>query len=169
MTEELTQAEIERLEEIAALQLGDDVDDPAIQALVNRAADELKLPLAAVTVVLNSAQYFISSKGLTGWVGLARGTPVEWAFCRHAVESREPFMVEDAGTHPVVRDNPLVEIEGVRSYLGMPLITTNDQPIGTLCVFGSDTRRFSKTDIDTLRELASSVMTVLETRRAAHG
>lgn len=157
--------ELERLHEIAALRLGDEVSDPIIQALVDRAADELGLPLAAISIVLDSAQYFIASHGLSGWISVVGGSPVEWAFCRHAVATQAPFMVEDAGTHPIVRDNPLVRIDGIRSYLGMPLITSKAQTIGTLCVLGVETRKFSETDVNTLRELAIGVMTELEARR----
>lgn len=156
----------DRLSELAALRLGEKIDDPVIQAIVDRAADDLHLPLAAISIVLDSAQYFIASHGMSGWLGIARGSPVEWAFCRHAVASREPFVVEDAGNHPVVRDNPLVQIDGIRCYLGMPLITSKDQAIGTLCVLGVQTRSFSPTDLDTLRELAARVMSELEMRRS---
>jgi GAF domain-containing protein len=162
---ELSARELDRLREIAALRLGDGVDDPIIQALVDRAADELELPLAAISIVMDAAQYFIASHGLSGWIGVVQGTPVEWAFCRHTIAAREPFMVEDAGTHPVVRDNPLVQIDGIRSYLGVPLITSKDEAIGTLCVLGVETRKFSQADVETLRQLAAGVLTELEARR----
>ncbi|KIG13015.1 GGDEF domain protein [Enhygromyxa salina] len=156
-----------RLEELAALRLGDALDDPIVQSLVDRAADQLQLPVAAVSILLDSAQYFIASRGLEGWIGAAQGTPGEWAFCRHTVDARAPFLVEDAGSHPVVRDNPLVRIDGIRCYLGIPLITSNDHAIGTLCVLGDKTRAFSASEVETLRELAGRVMTNLETRRVA--
>lgn len=156
---------IERLAEIAALRLGDDVADPVIQALVDRAADELGLPMAAVSIVLDTAQYFIASHGLEGWIGVVQGTPGEWAFCRSAITTRQPFVVEDSGTHTVVRDNPLTTIDGVRSYLGIPLITSKNRAIGTLCVLGVETRQFSQADLTKLAELADRVLTELEARR----
>ena len=163
----IDQDELERLREVAALNLGDEVQDPTIQAIVDRAADELHLPLAAISIVLDSAQYFIASHGVSGWMSVSRGTVGEWAFCRNAVASRRPFVVEDAGSHPVVRDNPLVELDGIRCYLGVPLITSRDQPIGTLCVLGTETRKFSSTDLETLTTLANQVLAELESRRAS--
>ena len=159
--------ELARLRDIADLNLGDEVQDPAIQALVDRAADELALPLAAISIVLDSAQYFIASHGLSGWISVSQGTAAEWAFCRNAVTTRQPFVVEDAGDHPVVRDNPLVQIDGIRCYLGIPLITSKNQPIGTLCVLGTETRKFSEADLDLLESLADQVMAELERRRTS--
>ena len=162
---DLDPRELARLREVAALDLGSAFDDERLQELVDRAADDLDLPVAAVSVVLDSAQYFIASHGLEGWLERVSGTPGEWAFCRHAVDSREPFVVNDAGNHALVHQNPLVRIDGIRSYLGVPLITRGDQAIGTLCVLGLKTRQFSSDDIERMRELAGEVLELLEARR----
>jgi GAF domain-containing protein len=158
--------ELARLREVAALELGADIDDPALQSLVERAAEQLGLPIAAVSIILDSAQYLIASHGLGGWIGAVSGTPGEWAFCRHAVDRQAPFIVEDAPAHPIVRDNPLVAFEGIRCYLGVPLITRNQQAVGTLCVLGVAPRSFSEADLDQLQVLANEVLTLLETRRS---
>ncbi len=50
----------------------------------------------------------------------------EWAFCVHAVKSKQPFVVEDATKHPLVRENPLVTQDGIRCYLGLG----SEAPIG---------------------------------------
>lgn len=159
--------ELERLREIAALRLGEAIDDDELEALVERAAKELDLPLAAVSIVLDQAQYFVASHGFDGgWIGAARGTPIEWSFCRHAVDSRAPFIVEDAVEHPLTQDNPLVHNDAVRAYLGVPLITSGDQAIGALCVIGSERRTFSTQDVGHLVSLADELLPLLEARRA---
>jgi GAF domain-containing protein len=165
---ESTKPELARLREIAELGLAGEVDEPAIQTLVDRAAQELDLPLAAVSIVLDSAQYFIAQHGIGGWIGAAEGTPSEWAFCRHAVERRKPFIVEDSSRDELVRDNPLVKYDGIRCYLGVPLITSKDQALGTLCVLGSRSRQFTEADIARLRTLADDVLGVLEARRGSY-
>jgi GAF domain-containing protein len=157
--------ERERLLELAALDLGADIDDPALQQLVERAAHDLGLPIAAVSIVLDSAQYFIASHGLSGWIADARGTPREWAFCERAVVSKQPYIVEDASRELFAEGNPLVESGAIGCYLGYPLRTRNDQVLGTLCVLGVRPRSFSQDEIDQLGVLADRVMAVLETRR----
>ena len=88
-------AEEARLEEIAALRLTAPDAGEALQAFAERAAMRLGTEVGLVTIVLDQAQYFVGAHGLTGWMAEARGTPVEWSFCAHAVRSRLPFIVED--------------------------------------------------------------------------
>lgn len=160
-------AELDRLREIAALRLGEDVQDEQLEMIVKRAAEQLGLPIAAVSIVLDEAQYMVATHGLdSSWIGGARGTPKEWSFCRHAVDRRAPFIVEDAAEVAEVADNPLVHNDSVRTYLGVPLITSRDQAIGALCVIGSESRTFSTQDVGNLVSLADELLPLLEARRA---
>jgi len=158
-----------RLREIVELDLlSPDVDD-ILQATVEEAADRLGLPQAMVTVVLDQAQFFAAHHGIDGWLAEARGTPVEWSFCALAVASGEPFVVEDATTHPLTRDNPLVEHEGIRCYAGIPLVSSRGYPLGTLCVIGKVPHTFSDADLETLRGLAAKAVHRIEERRVGEG
>lgn len=154
-----------RLEDIAALGLHRRELDETLQEIARRAATELGLPIGLVSIVLDEAQYFAAHHGLEGWLGATRGTPVEWAFCQNAVKSETPFVVEDARLHPVVRDNPLVTNEGIRCYAGIPLVTTRGHALGTLCVIGTESRKFSDREMQRLHVLAREVMAHLERRR----
>ncbi len=154
-----------RLAEIAALGLtADDVDD-VLQQTVEEAAAALALPMALVSVVMDEAQWFAAHTGLAPWLAQARGTPVEWSFCANAVRTGEPFVVEDAATHPLVKDIPLVELDGVRCYAGIPLVTSTGRTLGTLCVIGEEPRTFTEREMDLLRELAGRAIERIEARR----
>jgi GAF domain-containing protein len=154
-----------RLEEIAELDLlGPGVDD-ILQATAEEAAERLNLPMSLVSVVTDEAQFFAAHHGLTGWMREARGTPAEWSFCANAVRSGEPFVVEDAATHPLVRENPLVTEDGIRCYAGIPLMTARGHTLGTLCVIGTEARTFSADELDTLRALAARAVERIEARR----
>jgi GAF domain-containing protein len=154
-----------RLEEIAELDLmGPGVDD-ILQATAEEAAARLELPMALVSVVTDVAQFFAAHHGLTGWMREARGTPAEWSFCANAVRSGEPFVVEDAATHPLVRENPLVTEDGIRCYAGIPLVTSRGHTLGTLCVIGTEARTFSEEEMETLRALARRAVERIEARR----
>lgn len=160
-------AELDRLREIAALRLGEDVQDEQLEAVVKRAAQELDLPIAAVSIVLDQAQYMVATHGLdSSWIERARGTPREWSFCRHAVDRRAPFIVEDAAEVAELAENPLVHNDNVRTYLGVPLITSRDQAIGALCVIGSQRRTFTMHEVGQLVSLADELLPLLEARRA---
>jgi GAF domain-containing protein len=118
-----------------------------------------------VTVVLDQAQFFAAHHGLDGWQLETRGTPVEWSFCALAVASGEPFVVEDATTHPLTRDNPLVAHEGIRCYAGIPLVSSRGHALGTLCVIGKEPRTFSDAELETLRTLSEQAVRRIEERR----
>jgi GAF domain-containing protein len=154
-----------RLAEIAALGLTEAQVDAVLQQTVDEAAARLDLPTAMVSIVLDEAQWFAAHTGLSPWMAEARGTPVEWSFCANAVRSGEPFVVEDATTHPLVKDIPLVALDHVRCYAGIPLITSNGHVLGTLCVIGTEPRSFSKAELDVLRGLARTAIERIETRR----
>lgn len=158
-----------RLREIVELDLLAPGVDAILQATVEEAAARLGLPQAMVSVVLDQAQFFAAHHGLSGWMREARGTPVEWSFCAHAVANNAPFVVEDATTHPLMRDSPLVTQEGIRCYAGIPLVSSRDFPLGTLCVVGTEARTFSEDDLDVLRELARQAVDRIEARRQPGG
>lgn len=154
-----------RLKEIADLRLTAADEDPELKELARRAAEALGLPIGIVSIVLDDAQYFAAAHGLQGWAARVRGTPVEWSFCAHAVRSGAPFVVEDARVHPAVKDNPMVEREGIRCYAGIPLRTSRGLVLGTLCVAGTEAHAFGPDELGALRSLADEAMARIETRR----
>jgi GAF domain-containing protein len=154
-----------RLQEIADLRLNDSDIDGILSDITAEAAAHFGLPVALLSVVLDQAQYFLGSHGLDGWMATTRGTPVEWSFCRHVVRNREPFVVDDAQNHPLMQDSPLVRIEGVRCYAGVPLITSSGHAVGSFCVQGPDARSFSEDDLAQLQRYAKRVITRIEQRR----
>jgi GAF domain-containing protein len=156
-----------RLEEIAELRLNDSDIDEVLSEIAAEAAAHFHLPVALVSIVLDRAQYFRGSHGLDGWMATTRGTPAEWSFCQHVVRNREPFVVDDAETHPLMKDSPLVRMEGIRCYAGVPLVTFRGHVIGSFCVQGPDARSFTEYDLAQLHRYAKRVITLLEQRRRA--
>jgi GAF domain-containing protein len=134
-----------------------------LQPIVDEAASRLGAPVAVLSVVTTTRQHFAAQHGLTGWMAQEKGTPVEWSFCVHTVRRGAPLAIEDATLQPIVSHSPLID-EGVRSYLGVPLVTRSGYALGSLCVIGPDPRRFGDTDIAQLRELVRTAMGELERR-----
>jgi GAF domain-containing protein len=89
------------------------------------------------------------------------------SFCKFAVASREPFVVEDSRTHPLVQHSGAVDA-GVLAYAGVPL-EVSGQAIGALCVIDSKPRSWSPDELKTLRALARSAMRLIEERMGQHG
>lgn len=155
----------ERLQEIAELRLTEPDVRATLQEICERAAAEMQLPIGLVSIVLDEAQYFVARVGIGGWMDEAAGTPAEWSFCRFGVATQQPLVVEDATSHPLVHANPLVTIEGLRCYAGVPLVTSRGHAIGSFCVAGADSREFSEAEIARLRVYAAEAMDRIEARR----
>ncbi|APR86962.1 Serine/threonine protein kinase [Minicystis rosea] len=151
-------AETRRLDRIAAMKLVDDAPpDAALQRLVEDVARELRVPVALVSLVLRDRQWFKAHFGLAGALLADRGSPREWAFCRHVVESGAPLVVPDARQNPVFAANPLVEDGTVGSYAGAPLVTPTGEVLGTLCIIDHDRNRIGRDKVDDLVILARRV------------
>ncbi len=154
-----------RLREIGALDLcADDVAEE-LQDLAEEAAERLGQPIGLVTVVLDEAQFLAGAHGLAGAAAEVGGTPVEWSYCQHTVHRREPFVVEDALEDEVARDLPATRLLGVRAYLGIPLVTSRDQAVGTVCVLSGEPTAFDEADVRVLEELAAIAVGRMEARR----
>jgi GAF domain-containing protein len=159
--------ERDRLLEIAELGLDDPEVDQLLQNIAREAAEYFDLPIGVVSVVLDEAQWFAAMHGVGDWVGEARGTPVEWSFCRNVVREAAEFVVEDAREHEVMKDSPLVQIDGLRCYAGIPMVTSRGHVIGSFCVKGTEVRSFSEEDMVVLRKFAKRAVDRIEARRPA--
>ncbi len=157
--------EAARLQEIADLDVFDDDLRNLVDDLSVKAAQHLKLPNCAISIVLDEAQFFLSMHGpQTEMVEASQGTPREWSFCQHVVQDNAPFIVSDAPQTEKVKESPLVKIEGRRCYAGVPLVTSKGFAIGSFCAYGTETREFPKEDIDYLRKMAAETVRRIEAR-----
>lgn len=149
---------------------GIDIDHPELRreldAVAARTASRLGQPVGLVSMVLDTAQFFAGSYGLQGWVAELGGTPIEWSFCAHAVESGAPYVVPDATIDPIQSTNPTVTADGVRSYAGAPIVL-DGEVLGATCVLGFEPHVFSPADLDELRRGAAEVALLLDSYRLA--
>jgi diguanylate cyclase (GGDEF)-like protein/PAS domain S-box-containing protein len=155
-----------RLAALRATGLLDTPPEPAFDRLTRLATTLLRAPSAAVSLVDDRRQFFKSAVGLAEPWASRRETPLSHSFCRHVVERRRPLVVDDASEHPLVRDNLAVSELGVSAYLGVPLVTPGGQVIGALCVIDGAPRAWGDDEVEQICELAASVMTEIELRRA---
>jgi GAF domain-containing protein len=155
----------DRLNDIAELGLDNPEVDDELQALATDAAQALGLPIGVVSIVLDEAQWFVAMHGVEGWVAEAGGTPVEWSFCRNVVRNEAEFVVANAVEHDVMHDSPLVQLEGLRCYAGIPLVSSKGYCIGSFCVKGTEPREFTGDELAALRGFADKAIERIESRR----
>ena len=111
--------------------------NPALQRVVDEAADYFQTPIAAITIVDRDRQWFAVSTGLD-----AQETPRAVSFCAHAIHRpTEPLVVRDARRDPRFAGNPMVIFAPhIRFYAGVPLIDRQGYALGALCVIDSKPR-----------------------------
>ncbi|RZS82768.1 GAF domain-containing protein [Motilibacter rhizosphaerae] len=151
---------------------GYDLDSPELRsdldALCARVAADLEVPISLVTLVLDSAQMNLGQRGIDGtWVSAVGGTPVEWSFCAHSVGNGRPYVVDDMSADPEQRDNPLVRVDGVAAYAGVPLVTGAGHVLGNACVVDVQPHAFSVAELARLEAAAAEALALLEAHRVA--
>lgn len=146
-----------RLEALYDTGLLDAAPDAAYDRIVGIAAEALAVPTAAVSLVDHNRQYLFSAVGLSGELEKTRQTSIEESVCRYVVNSGEPLIVEDARSHPLLRDHPTVVADALLSYAGIPLTNDAGKTIGTLCVWDSRPRQWSSGHVQILQDLAGLV------------
>ena len=147
---------------LSALQKTGLLDTPAearFDRLTRLASNALGTEIALISLIDQDRQWFKSKKGLD-----VSETPVEQAFCRHAIQSDDVMVVSNAAEDPRFAKNPLVTGDpNISFYAGAPLITKDGHALGTLCVIDSSPRLdFSEEDKQILSDIAASVMTEIE-------
>lgn len=132
-----------------------------VVALLSKICDA---PIVLVTLVEEEEQRFLGRTGLK-----AESTPRSTSFCAHAMRMPDIMVVTDATRDPRFADNPLVTGDpGIRFYAGAPLVTAAGIPLGALCVIDREPRAgLTPIQAETMRVLASNVMTIIEARRDA--
>ena len=127
------------------------------------AAQICQTPVALVTFVDSDRQWFKASIGFD-----QPETPREHSFCSHAILGTEVMIVENALQDPRFAGNPLVTAgPRIRFYAGAPLITTEGEALGSLCVIDSQPRPLGASQKKALAALARQVVTLMELRRTA--
>lgn len=154
----------ERLRQLNATELLDSEPEEAFDRITRLASRLLGVPVTLVSLVTEERQFFKSQQGLPSPWDLLRQTPLSHSFCQHVVHSGDALIVEDARTHPLVKDNSAIDDFDVIAYLGMPLKTRDDHALGSLCAIQSTPRQWTPEEQQVLKDLADMVMTETELR-----
>ena len=152
-----------RLKELSTYAVLDSIVEDDYDNLVNMAASICETPMSLITIIDKSRQWFKSCTGID-----ASETPRSLSFCGHAINNpKHPLIIEDTLLDERFYDNPLV-IDGpkIRSYVGIPLITKNGFPLGTLCIADTKPRKISENQLVSLKMLSKQVMNLLVLRKS---
>ena len=155
--------ESERLTALQSYGLLDSDPEQAFDDVAEVASLLCGTPIALVSLVGDARQWFKSKLGLD-----ASETPRDVSFCAHAIlNPEEVFVVGDTHDDHRFALNPLVTGEPkIRFYAGAPLVSSEGQALGTLCVIDRVPRLLGPRELGGLKALARQVVTQLELRRS---
>ena len=162
MTIPVPERERERIEALRRYEILDTPPEENFDRITRIIAAYLNVPIALVSLVDETRQWFKSRYGLD-----AEETPRQVAFCAHAIMGDTPMVVGNATRDPRFANNPLVTGQpDIRFYCGAPLRTRDGFNLGTLCAIDQRPRRVTKEQQRVLTDLARIVVDELELRLA---
>ncbi len=151
-----------RLSALRSTELMDSAPEEELDRFTRLAARLLGAPVALVSLVDETRQFFKSAVGID-----IRETPLSHSFCAHVVTGRSELVVNDTAVHPLVADNPVVGELGVAAYAGVPIMTANDEALGSFCVVDGKPRVWTESELASLRDLAAAATAQIDLRRKA--
>jgi GAF domain-containing protein len=154
--------EVARLKALKRYKLIYSLSEEVYDDIARIASEICGTPIALINLIDENQQ----------WTKAKYGTelttlPREQSFCAHAILAPDEIMlVADARYDERFFDNPLVKGDSpIIFYAGMTLVSTDGQPLGTLCVVDNRPRELSDQKQMALRALAKLVQTNFELRK----
>ena len=153
--------EEERLNALYSYHILDTSADSAFNELVDLIAEICQVPIALISLVDESRQWFKAEVGL----GIPQ-TERSISLCAHAILEDDLFIVRDTLKDERFFDNPLVtSYPNIRFYAGAPLITEDGYGLGTLCVIDKKPRELTSIQKKAICVLRRHVLNLLKLRQ----
>jgi GAF domain-containing protein len=158
----LPENEGSRLESLHSFRILGTSCEQGFDDIAHLAALMCDVPFAAVAFVDEQRVWFKSKIGLE-----VDEIPRDDSFCAHAILQSDVLIVPDSISDKRFVRSFLVEEIGIRFYAGIPLVTVDNHPVGTLAVMDRVPHLMTAEQIDSLQILARRIVGELETRRTA--
>lgn len=128
---------------------------PVFDEATQTAARFLATPICMLSIMTQDQQQIksavgLSRAGLMNQLAQSRQLPRTESFCTYVVDSHQVLAIHDPATDPVFARSVLVQDYGIRTYMGVPLLTAEGQCLGTLAVMDFVPRHFSPKDAEFL-------------------
>jgi CheY-like chemotaxis protein len=160
VTSPLPENEGSRLESLYSFRILGTACEQAFDDIAHLAALMCDVPVAVIAFIDEQRVWFKAKVGLE-----LDEIPRDDSFCAHAILRSDVLIVPDPISDQRFVSSFLVQQMGIRFYAGIPLITVENYPIGTLAVMDRVPHLLTAEQIDSLQILARRVMGELETSR----
>ncbi|WP_293789710.1 GAF domain-containing sensor histidine kinase [uncultured Pedobacter sp.] len=158
----LPENEKQRLEALESYQIMDSLPEEDFDELTKMASQICGTPIALITLVDSSRQWFKSKLGID-----VQQTPRAHAFCAHTIiDPTGVMVVSNAKEDQRFAENPLVTGDpNIAFYAGISLLTPEGMPLGSLCVIDTVPRTLNEQQLWSLKVLGKQVIAQMELRK----
>ena len=132
---------------------------PIFEETTQKASTFSGAPISILGLVVEEELWFksavgLSTIGLTNQLAARRKISLHESFSTYVIDSQQPLIIDNTLSNTVFADSILAQHYGIKTYLGVPLISSSGVCIGTLEVMDWTERKFNDRDIDHLALLA---------------
>lgn len=158
----LTDNEENRLKALEDLEIFDTEPEESFDSITSLASFICDVPIALITLINEDTQWFKSKIGFE-----VCSTDRDFSFCAHAIHNPyELLEIQDATKDDRFKNNPLtISDSPVIFYAGVPLLSHDGQPLGSLCVIDNKPNSLDHRQKKALKDLALQVENLFELRR----
>ena len=149
-----------RLNELSSFDILDSLPEKEYNEITLLASSICNTPISLITFIDDQRQWIKARTGID-----LKETKKEDSFCQYTIQNDDLLIIENAENHPLIGNNKFVLENHVRFYAGAPLITSEGNRLGALCVIDMKPHSISKQQKEALRILASKIILLLELRR----
>ncbi|MFC8944017.1 GAF domain-containing protein [Streptomyces rochei] len=118
--------------------------EPDLDAFATQLAQEACVPYAMVNIFGSQQQFFglHTPAGDSDLPTVGRSMPLDHGFCPEVVDRKKALVLPDVFSSPRFAGNKVVDLIGIRTYAGAPLLH-GDTVLGTVCFVGPEERALS--------------------------
>ena len=155
--------EFVRLKALKEYSILDTLPEEEYDDITKLASRICETSISTISLIDEKRQWFKSKVGLN-----ATETSRNDSFCAHAIiEPDKIFTVKDSRLDARFSDNPLVVGEPhVIFYTGVPLVSPEGLPLGTLCVIDDKPKELNEEQLIALQALSNQVVSLFELRKS---
>jgi adenylate cyclase len=152
--------EKERLNSLYELEVLDTDVDAEYDRIAKVAAHICEAPIALISLIDRNRLWF---KSKIGWND--NEAPREF-FCSYAIKGNTIMEIPDTLEDLRFKDHPLVtSYPNVRFYAGTPLIASDGNKLGTLCVMGREPKMLSEEQLECLDTMGKQIVVQMELKK----
>ncbi|KAE9335474.1 hypothetical protein PF008_g13466 [Phytophthora fragariae] len=134
-------------------------DTEELDLICELLAREMKCSTGCVTLINEDEQHVLASNAEP----LRQlHMPRDQSFCQHTVMNDTPLLVPNPEADIRFQNLPAVSAMDIKFYVGFPLKDRNDQVVGSVCCFDSNTRDVTQSQYSTMKKLAETASKVVQ-------